>query len=89
VQILEYFLHRHPLQVWYSAAWTRATQDAFRAAVTAVLANGAGSAGDVRVQELLRHWQGANVGLAAGRRQWLESRDNGVYIANFKHQADR
>jgi hypothetical protein len=62
--------------------------------VAAVLAEGSSSSSssgamDASVQRLLQHWQGAEVALAASRRKWLDSRENGAYIANFKQQADR
>jgi hypothetical protein len=84
------------LQVWYSAAWTRATLAAFREAVTALLAGQAGSAAAGEplaapaVLQLLRHWQLVDVPLRRARQEWLDSiNDCNSCAAGFKLKEDR
>ncbi|MEW5312491.1 MAG: hypothetical protein WDW38_004122 [Sanguina aurantia] len=89
------------LQVWYSSAWSTATLNSFRTALTAVLTEsvikgksgvGKGSASSLppEVQKLLQHWQLTDVSLAASRAQWLDSQKNtNAWIGSFKRKADR
>ncbi|MEW5302765.1 MAG: hypothetical protein WDW36_005513 [Sanguina aurantia] len=89
------------LQVWYSSAWSTATLECFRGALTAVLtgslSKGTSGAGERRasslpaeVQTLLQHWQLTDVSLAASRAQWLDSQKNThAWIGSFKRKADR
>jgi hypothetical protein len=84
------------LQVWYSAAWTRATLAAFREAVAALLAGQEGSAAAGEplaapaVLQLLAHWQLVDVPLRRARQEWLESmNDASSKIGAYRHKADR
>jgi tetratricopeptide (TPR) repeat protein len=83
------------LQVWYSAAWSRATHAAFRAALEAVLARGgadtaAGTPRHPDVAALLQHWRTHDVPLATARKRWLEPLDwKWCSLGDFKQEADR
>ena len=84
------------LQVWYSAAWSKATLAAFRAAVSDLLQRGGADNAHGATQRqpevaaLLRVWQLRDVPLAAARKQWLSDIDRKWYeIATFTKRADR
>lgn len=87
-------------QVWYSAAWALPTLEAFRSAIAAVLnesstgvVSNKSDVGNRRVtlpadvELLLRHWQVADVALAASRVQWLHSQERThVWIGSLKRK---
>ena len=78
------------LQVWYSAAWSKATLAAFREALSQVLAATRQQQLPEEVLALLRHWQLHDVSLAASRKSWLDSmtETHSGEIANFKRKED-
>jgi hypothetical protein len=83
------------LQVWYSAAWTRKTLDAFRRGLLHLICGNSKVLGADHpdVKALLLHWQSSGtVSLAAARSGWLEITTDLArwrLIGNFKDPNDR
>jgi hypothetical protein len=77
--------------VWYSAAWSRATLEAFQAALATLLATRKHEL-QAEVLHFLQHWQQhGEVPLASSRKQWLDSMTEtySTQIADFKEKKDR
>lgn len=76
------------LQVWYSSAWTRKTENLFLASVSNILDSGVCQ--DTDVLFFLSHWFVSKATLKMSRDMWLSvSTDSAMFIANFKREIDR
>jgi hypothetical protein len=77
--------------VWYSAAWSSATLEAFQAALSTLLATCKHEL-QAEVLDFLHHWHlSDSVPLASSRKQWLDSTTDqySSLIGNFKEKEDR
>jgi hypothetical protein len=89
IQNSEFKWHVSVMQVRYSAAWSTAVRESFRAAATAALLSST-AVESPEVTLILRIWTQSSVSLVAARRGWAElCQKSWTQIGTFQRQEDQ